>query len=61
LAIGISSKIVAENAKGRGRVAETLGSLCGGSLFEEIGTEGFVLAVSGVLRALKEGAAIRKR
>ena len=45
---GILTKLVNQDAKAPCRVAEALGGLLGGDLFDEEGAQGFVLALGGV-------------
>jgi hypothetical protein len=49
------AELVAQDAKRAGGVAETGSDLVGGELFDQIGAEGFVLAVEGVLGGEEEG------
>jgi hypothetical protein len=52
--LGIVAELIAENAEGARRVAETAGDLGRGLLIDEAGTEGFVLALQGELRGEEE-------
>jgi hypothetical protein len=45
--VRVVSEAVTEDTKGARGIAKALGDLCGGALFDEIGTEGFVLALLG--------------
>ena len=45
---GIMPKLVAKDAKGTRRIAETTGDLMGGLAIDEKGTQGFVLSVEGL-------------
>jgi hypothetical protein len=48
------AELIAENAEGARRVAETTGDLGRGLLLDEAGTEGFVLALQGELGGEEE-------
>jgi len=52
--MGITQETVAEDAEGAWGVAEGAGNLLGGAALEEIGAEGFVLALHGELRGEEE-------
>jgi hypothetical protein len=47
--VGIVSELVAEHAKGPRSVSEGLRGLVGGAVLDEVGPEGFVLALGRVL------------
>jgi hypothetical protein len=53
--VGAVTELMAQDAERTRGVAETGGDLVGGELFDEIGAEGFVLAVEGVLGGEEEG------
>jgi hypothetical protein len=44
---GVATKMVAQDLKGAGRVAEGTGDLCRGAILEEVGTKGLVLTLLG--------------
>jgi hypothetical protein len=48
------AELIAEDAEGAGRVAETTGDVGGGFVIDEEGTEGFVLALKRELRGKEE-------
>ena len=56
--MGAPAKLTAEHPKGAWGIAEAAGDFARGQLLDEIGAEGFVLAVGGVFR-LKEDAGER--
>jgi len=55
------TEAVAEDAEGSRLVSEPLGDILGGPLFDEVGTEGFVLSLAGVGRFEEEASLIRDR
>jgi hypothetical protein len=57
--VGAVTELMAQDAERTWRIAETGGDLVGGELFDEIGAEGFVLAVQGVLGSEEEVGGIR--
>lgn len=58
---GVVAEPVAEDAEEAGGVAEAAGDLSGGLLVDEIGAQGFVLALGGELRRKEEFLAGRYR
>jgi hypothetical protein len=54
LLAGIVTELVAEHAKRAGRIPEAMCDFVGGKPFDEVGTQGFVLAMAGVIGGEKE-------
>ena len=59
--IGVAQKGVAEDAESAGGVAEATGDVGRGLLIDEVGTEGFVLALQGKLGRQEEALIARSR
>jgi hypothetical protein len=59
--LGIVAELMAKDAEGAGGVAEATGHLGRGLLIDEVGTEGFVLALHGELRGQEEFLVARRR
>ncbi len=47
-ALGLGAELVTQHAEAAGGVAEAAGDFVGGQCFDEVGAQGFVLAVRGV-------------
>ena len=57
--LGIVTEVIAEDAEGAWGVTEGAGNLLGGAALEEIGAEGFVLALFGQGGLAEEAAGVR--
>ena len=53
--------MITEDAEGASRIAEAAGDVGGGLLLDEVGTQGFVLALQGELRGEEEVLVARCR
>ena len=56
--VGVMAELMAQDAERARGVTEAGGDLVGWELLDEVGAEGFVLAVEGVLGREKEGGLI---
>ena len=52
--IGVVTELMAQDAEGARGIAETLRYLMGGEAFDEVGAQGLVLAVEGMLWGKEE-------
>jgi hypothetical protein len=57
----VVAELITQDAEGAGGIAEAAGDVGGGLLFEEVRTEGFVLALHGELRGEEEVLVARCR
>ena len=56
----VVAELIAQDAEGAGGIAETAGDVGGGLLFNEVSTEGFILALQGELRGQEEVLVARR-
>jgi hypothetical protein len=52
--VGVVAELVTEDAKGARGIAEAVGDFVGGHLLDEVGAQGLILALQGILGAEEE-------
>jgi hypothetical protein len=59
--LGVVAELVTEDAEGAWRIAEALRGLGGRPSLDEVGTEGFILAMERLFRGKEEGGGLGLR